>query len=188
MLARQLCRRLLLSGFATRPHAMRGRCSHVIAGIAYCPRVGPPYRARCVVCVTTSSLSSFAIDGFDTLLRSMCGLRSHVIAGIASYCRVSGPVATTIAVRNVHTNCSRIWPAIARIVWSVLSRHRYRRLSLTGSTPCRARCVVFVRTSSLSSHVIIRFPALLLLLSPRGMFTPIVPRLGPLSRAMCGLC
>ena len=179
---------MLLSGFATRPHAMRGRCSHVIAGIAYCPRVGPPYRARCVVCVTTSSLSSFAIDGFDTLLRSMCGLRSHVIAGIASYCRVSGPVATTIAERNVHADCPRIWPAIARNVWSVLARHRYRRLSLTSSTLCRARCVVLVRTSSLSCHIIVQFPALAPLLSPWGMFTPIVPGLDPLSRAMCGLC
>ena len=76
LLARQRCRRLLLSGFATRPHAMRGRCSHVIAGIAYCPPVGHPYRARCVVCVNTSSPSSLVMNGFDTLprLRAVCGL------------------------------------------------------------------------------------------------------------------
>ena len=145
-------------------------------------------RERCVVCVSTSSLSSFVIDGFDTLPRSMCGLRSHVIAVIACYCQVSGPVANTIAVMNVHTDCRRIWPAIARNAWSVLARYRYRRMSLTGSTPCRARCVVLVRTSSLSSHVIVRFPVMSLLLSPWAMFTPIVPGLGPLSRAMCGLC
>ena len=36
--------------------------------------------ARCVVCVSTSSLSSLVIAGFDTLPRSMCGLRSHAIA------------------------------------------------------------------------------------------------------------
>ena len=48
----------------------------------------------------------------------------------------------------------------------------YSRLSLTGSTPCRARFVVLVRTSSLSSHVIVGFPALSLLLSPWGMSTP----------------
>ena len=107
------------------------------------------YRARCVVCVSTPSLSSFVIDGFDTLPRSICSLRSHVIAVIAYYCRVSGLVATTIAVGNVHTDCPRIWPGIARHVWSALARHRCRRLSLTGSTPCRARCVVLVRTSSL---------------------------------------
>ena len=145
-------------------------------------------RARCVVCASTSSLSSLVIDGFDALPRSMCGLRSHVIAVIACYCRVSGPAATTIAVRNVHTHCPRIRPAIAHNVWSVLARHRYRRLSLTGSTPCRARRVVFVRTSWLSLHVIVRFPVLSLLLSPWAMFTPIVPGLGLLSRAMCGLC
>ena len=82
---------------------IRDRCSHVIAGIAYCPRVGPPF---------------------------------------------------------------------AREVWSVLAHHRFRRLSLTGSTPCRARCVVFVRTSSFSSHVIVGFPALSLLLSLWGISTP----------------
>ena len=127
---------------------MRSRCSHVIAGIVYCARVEPPYHARCVVCVSTSSLSSFVIDGFDTLPRSMCGLRSHVIAVIACSCPVSGPVTTTIAVRNARTNCPRIWPAIARNVWSVLARHRYRRLSLTSLKPCRDRCVVLVRTPS----------------------------------------
>ena len=167
---------------------MRSRCSHVIAGIVYCARVEPPYHARCVVCVSTSSLSSFVIDGFDTLPRSKCGLHSHVVGVIACYCRVSGPVATTIAVRSVHADCPRIWPAIARDVWSVLASHCYRRLSLTGSTPCRTRCVVLVRTSSLSSRLIVGFPALSLLLSPWGMFTPIVPGFSPLSRAMCGLC
>ena len=130
-------------------------------------------RARCVVCVSTSSLSSLVIDGFDTLPRSraMCGLRSHVMAVVACYCRVSGPVATTIAVGNVHTDCPRIGPAIARDVSSVLARHRYRRLSLTGSTRCCARspCMVFVSTSSLSALVIYGFDIL------------------PCLRAMCGL-
>ena len=129
-------------------------------------------RARCVVCFSTSSISSLVIDGFDTLPRSMCGLWFHVIAVIACYCRVSGPVATTIVVRDVHTDYPRIVLAIARVVWSVLARHRYRRLSLTGSTPCRARarCVVCVSTSSLSSLV-------------SGVFdTP------PRSRAKCRLC
>ena len=114
------------------------------------------YRAQYVVWVITSSLSSLVIDGFDTLPRSMRDLSSHVIAVIACYCPVSSPVATTIAVGNVHTDCPRIGPAIARDVWSVLARHRYRRLSLTCSTPCRARarCVVCVSPSSLSSLVI----------------------------------
>ena len=111
------------------------------------PGLGPPI-AHDVWSVSTSSLSSFIIDGFDTLPRSMCGLRSHVIAVIACSCPVSGPVTTTIAVRNARTNCPRIWPAIARNVWSVLARHRYRRLSLTSLKPCRDRCVVLVRTPS----------------------------------------
>ena len=129
-------------------------------------------RAQCVACVSTSSISSLVIDGFDTLPRSMRGLSSHVIAVIACSCPVSSPVATAIAVSNVHIDCPRIGPAIARDVWSVLARHRYRRLSLTGSTPCRARarCVVCVNTSSLSSLVIDGFDTL------------------PRSRAMCGLC
>ena len=171
MLTRQRCRRLLLTGFATRPRAMHGRFSHVVAGIAYCPRVGPPYRVRRLVCVSTSSLSSSVIDGFDTLPHSTRGLSSHVVAVIVCYCRVSGPFATTIAVGNVHTDCPRIGPAIARDEW-LLARHRYRRLSLTGSTPCRARarCLVCVSTSSLSSLV-------------SGVFdTP------PRSRAKCRLC
>ena len=127
-------------------------------------------RAQYVVCVSTSSLLSLVIDGFDTLPRSMCGLRSHVIAVIACLCMVFSPVAAAIAVGNVHTNW--IGPAIARVVWSVFTRHRYRRMSLTGSTPCcaRARCVVCVSTSSLSSLV-------------SGVFdTP------PRSRAKCRLC
>ena len=129
-------------------------------------------RARCVVCVNTSSLSSLVINGFDKLPCSIRGLSSHVIAAIACYCPVSSPAATTIAVGNVHIDCPRIGPAIARDVWSALARHRYRRLSLTGSTPCRARtqCVICVSTSSLSSLVIDRFDTL------------------PRSRAMCGLC
>ena len=160
---------MLLSGFRPcRYYYRREECSCRL----------PPdlarYRARCVVCVSKSLLSSFVIDGFDTLPRSICSLRSHVIAVIAYYCRVSGLVATTIAVGNVHTDCPRIWPGIARHVWSALARHRCRRLSLTGSTPCRARarCVVCVSTSSLSSHVIVGFPALSLLLSLWGMSTP----------------
>ena len=147
-----------------------------------------PYRARCAVCFNTSPLSSFVIDGFDTLPRSMCGFRLHVIAVTASYGRVPGPVATTIAVGNDHTDCPRIWPAIESNVWSVLTRNRYCRLSLTGSTRHRARCVVLVRTSSLSLDDIVRSPVLSLLLSPRAMFTPIVPGLGPRSHPMCGLC
>ena len=87
-------------------------------------------RARCLVCVSTSSLSSLVIDGV------------------------------------------RHSAALARDVWYVLAHHRYRRLSLPGSTPCLARCVVFVRTSSLSSHVIVGFPALSLLLLLWGMSTP----------------
>ena len=53
----------------------------------------------------------------------------------------------------------------------VLARHRYRRLSLACSTPCRARapCVVCITTSSLSPLVIDVFETL------------------PRSRAMCGL-
>ena len=130
------------------------------------------YRTRCVVCVSTSSLSSLVIDGFDTLPRSMCGLRSHVIAVIACYCPVFSPVAKAIAVGNIYTNCPRIWPAIAHDVWSVLARHRCRRFSLTGSTPCCAcaRCVVCVSTSSLSSLV-------------SGAFDT-----SPRSCALCGLC
>ena len=90
-------------------------------------------RARYVVCVSTSSLSSIVIDVFDTLPRSraICG---NVIAIVASHCRVRHPAA------------------LARDMWSVLARHRYCRLSLTGLTRCRARCVVLVRTSSLSLH------------------------------------
>ena len=173
-----------IDGFDILPRSMCGLRSHVIAVIACycrvsgpvattiamgnvytnCPPIGPTI-ARDVWSVSTSSLSSFGIDGFDILQRSMCGLRSHVIAVISWYCRVSGPVAT-IAVRNIRTDCHRIGPNIARDVWSVLARHRYLRLSLTGSTSCRARCVVFVRMSSLSSHVIVGFPALSLLLSP----------------------
>ena len=76
-------------------------------------------RARRVVGVSTSSLSSLVIDGLDTLPCSMSGL---------------------------------------------------------------------VRTSSLPSPFIVRFPALSLLLSPGGMSTPIVPGLGPLSHGMCSLC
>ena len=119
-----------------------------------------------MVCVTTSSLSSLVVDGFDALLRSraMCGLCYHVIAIVACHSRVQHPAA------------------LARDVWSVLARHRYRRLSLTGSTCCRARCVVFVRMSSLSSHVIVGFPALSLLLLLWGMSTPWVVS----ARARCG--
>ena len=58
----------------------------------------------------------------------MCGLCFHVIAVVACFCRVSGPVATAIAVRDVVTDNPRIVLAIARGVWSVLARHRYRRL------------------------------------------------------------
>ena len=51
-------------------------------------------------------------------------------------------------------------------MWPALARHRYRRLSLTGSTPCRARaqCVACVSTSSISSLVIDGFDTL-----PRSM-------------------
>ena len=95
-------------------------------------------RARYVVCVSTSSLLSLVIDGFDTLPRPMRGLDSHFIAVIAWYCPVASPVTATIAVEIVHTNCPWIGPAIAPDVWSVLPRYRYRRLSLTGSTPRNA--------------------------------------------------
>ena len=157
---------MLLSGFRPcRYYYRREECSCRL----------PPdlarYRARCVVCVSKSLLSSFVIDGFDTLPHSMRGLSSHVTAVIAYYSRVSGPVATTVAVGNAHTDCPRIGPAIARDEW-LLARHRYRCLSLTGSTPCRAcaRCVVCVSTSTLSSLVIDGFDTL------------------PRSRAMCCLC
>ena len=157
------------------------------------------YRAQCVVCVSTSSLSSLVINGFDTLPRSMRGLSSHVIAVIACYCPVSSHIATTIAVGNVHTDCPRIGPAIARDVWSVLARHRYRRLSLTCSTPCRARarCVVCVSPSSLSSLVIDGFDTLprsrvrcvecVSTSSLSSLFIGVFDTL-PRSRAMCGLC
>ena len=92
-------------------------------------------RARCVVCYSTSSVSSLVKDGFDTLPRLMCGLLFHFIAAIACYCRVSGPVATTIVVRDVHTDNPGIVLAIGRGVVSVLARHRYRRLSLTVRHP-----------------------------------------------------
>ena len=159
--ARHRCHHMLLSGFRPcRYYYRREECSH---------RLSPAQR---VVCVSTPSLSSLVIAGFDTLPRSMRRLSSDVIAVIACYCPVSGPVATTIAVGNVHTDCPRIGPAIARDVWSVLARHRYHRLSLTCSTPCcaRTRCVVCVSTSSLSSLVIDGFDTL------------------PRARAMCGLC
>ena len=131
--------------------------------------VGVRNPATCDAWSMFASRSSFVIDGFDTVPRSMCGPRSHVIAVIACLCMVFSPVAAAIAVGNVHTNW--IGPAIARDVWSVLARHRYRRLSLTGSTPyrARARCVVCVSTSSLSSLVVDGFDTL------------------PRSRAMCGL-
>ena len=134
LLARQRCRRLFLSGFRPcRYYYCREECSH---------RLSPDlarYRAQCVVCVNTSSLLSLVIDGFDTLSHSMRGLCSHVIAVMTYYCPVSSLGATTIAVGSVHTDCHRIGPAIVRDVWSVLARHRYRHLSLTCSTPCRAR-------------------------------------------------
>ena len=106
------------------------------------------FRARYVVCLSTSSPLSLVIDGFDTLPRSMRGLDSHVIAIIAWYCPVASPVITTIAVDIVHTNYPRIRPAIAPDVWSVLPRYRYRRLSLTGSTPCHAGARRVVRVSA----------------------------------------
>ena len=96
---------------------------------------------------------------------------------------------------------------------SVLARHRYRCLLSTGSFRYRTRAqlFVFVSTSALSSlvidefetlpcwmrglssHVIavivfVRCSVLSLLLSPLAQFTPIVPGLGLLLRAMCGLC
>ena len=127
-------------------------------------------RFRCVVCVRTSSLSSLVVDAFETLTCWMRGLSSHVIAVISWFCPVFIPVFTTIAVGNVYTDCPRIGPAIARNVWSVLARHRYRPLSLTASTRCcaRARCVVCISTPSLSSLVIDGFDTM------------------PRSRAMCG--
>ena len=146
------------------------------------------FRARYVVCLSTSSPLSLVIDGFDTLPRSMRGLDSHVIAIIAWYCPVASPVITTIAVDIVHTNYPRIRPAIAPDVWSVLPRYRYRRLSLTCSIRCRAHCVVLVRASSLSLHGVVRSPVLSLLLSPWTLFTPISPGLGPRSHPMCCLC
>ena len=158
---------MLLSGVRPcRYYFRREECLHPLS-----PHLAR-YRPQCVVCVSTSSRSSFVIDGFDTLPRSTRGLSSHVIAVIACSCPASSPVATAIAVSNVHIDCPRIGLAIARDAWSVLARHRYRRLSLTGSTPCRARarCLVCVNTSSLSSLVIDGFDTL------------------PRSRAMCGLC
>ena len=165
--ARHRCHRMLSSGYRPcRYYDRREECSH---------RLSPNlvrYRAQCVVCVSTPSLSSLVIDGFDILPRPMRGLSSHVIAVIIGYCPVSRPVATTIAGGNVHTDCPRNGPAVARDVWSVLARHRDRRLSLMCSTPCRGRkrCVVCISTSSLSSLVIDGFNT------------------QPPSRAMCGLC
>ena len=83
---------MLLSGCRPcRYYFRREECSHRL------PPDWASYRARCMVCVGTSSLSSLVIDGFNTLPRSIRGLRSHVIVVIACYCRVSGPVVTTIA-------------------------------------------------------------------------------------------
>ena len=115
VLARHRYRRLSLTG-STRCHA----------------------RERYVVCLSTSSLLSLVIDVFDTLPRSLRGLGSRFIAVIAWCCPVASPVTATIAVDIVHTNFPRIGPAIAPDVLSVLLRYRYRRLSLTGSTPCHA--------------------------------------------------
>ena len=148
MIARLSCRRLLLSGFATRRHAMRDRCSHVIASIAYCPRVGPPIVRDVWSVLAHHRFRRLSLTD-STPCRRRCVVFVCVIAVIAYYGRVSGPVATTIAVRNDHTDCPRIWPAFESNVRSGLSRHRCHRLSLTGSTPCHARCVVLVRTSSL---------------------------------------
>ena len=127
---------MLSSGYRPcRYYDRREECSHQLF-----PDLAR-YRARCVVCVSTSSLSSLVIDGFDTLPRAMRGLRSHVIAVIACYYPVSSPVATAIAAGNVHTDCPQIGPAIARDVWSVLARHRYRRLPLTCYTLPRSRAM-----------------------------------------------
>ena len=173
---------MLLSGFRPcRYYYRRDECSHRLS-----PHLAR-YRAQCVVCVSTSSLSSLVINGFDTLPRSMRGLSSHVIAVIACYCPVSSHIATTIAVGNVHTDCPRIGPAIARDVWSVLARHRYRRLSSTGSTPRHARCVVLVRTSSLPSHVFVRFPVRRYYYG-RGQYSHRLSPDCPRSRARCVVC
>ena len=128
-------------------------------------------RARYVVCLSTSSLLSLVIDVFDTLPRSLRGLGSRFIAVIAWYCPVASPVTATFAVEIVHTNFPWIGPAIAPDVWSVLPRYRYRRLSLTGSTPCHAgaRRVVCVSAYSIRSIIIDGFDTL------------------TRSRAMCGL-
>ena len=127
---------MLLSGFRPcRYYYRREECSHQLF-----PDLAR-YRAHCVVCVITSSLSLLVIDGFDTLPRSMRGLRSHVIAVIACYYPVSSPVATAIAAGNVHTDCPQIGPAITRDVWSVLARHRCRRLSFTCYTLPRSRAM-----------------------------------------------
>ena len=181
----------VIDGFDTLPPSMCGvrlrhRCHRILwSGVRPCRyyysreershRLSPHlarFREQCEIWVITSSLSSFVIDGFDTLPRSMRGLSSHVIVVIAWYCPVASPVATTIAEDNVHTDCPRTGPVIARDVWSVLPRHRYRRLSWTCSTPCRARAqsVVCVSTSSLRSLIIDGFDSL------------------TRSRAMCGLC
>ena len=157
------------------------------------------YRAQCVVLARHRYRCLSLTGSTPCLPRSMRGLSSHVIAVIACSCPASSPVATAIAVSNVHIDCPRIGLAIARDAWSVLARHRYRRLSLTGSTPCRARarCVVCVSPSSLSSLVIDGFDTLprsrvrcvecVSTSSLSSLFIGVFDTL-PRSRAMCGLC
>ena len=131
-------------------------------------------RVRCVVCVSRSSLSSPAIDWFDTLslFHALCGLSSLlslVIDRFDSLPRSRTMCGLLTRHRYRRRSLTGSTPCCPCAQYAVC--HSYHRLSLTGSTPCRARtrCVVCVSMTSLSSLVIDVFETL------------------PRSCAMCGL-
>ena len=158
---------------------MRGLCTYVNnVAACYC-RGSQPGHVPCVVDVRTSWLASRIFPGLGpaiardvwSVLARHCYRRLLLAGSTPCRTRCVVFVRTAIAVGNVYTDCLRMGPAIARDAW-LLARHRYRRLSLTCSTSCRARarCMICVNTSSLSSPVIDVFETL------------------PRSRATGGLC